>query len=140
MWDSQQAWVKLREHCLRLDPSGIQHARFAATLLTNTGVITLSPISTGISVGLAIMGLRGLWKLQHRLDWRGYLLQATTILAGCIFMAIGFPRRPNRIALALFDSGVILVTALFLFPDFAYYSLRFYDRCRARHRDEAAQQ
>jgi hypothetical protein len=95
-----------------------------------------SPISTGISIGMGILGLRFLWKSQHRLDRRGYLVLASLILIGVIFVIIGFPPRPGLVAVILFDSGVILIGALLLFPDIVYYSLRFYDRRRA-HRSEA---
>ena len=80
-----------------------------------------------------MMGLIGLWKLQHRLDRRGYLLQGGIILAGCIFIAVAFPHLPEKPAVALFDSGIILVTLFLLCPEIIYQLLRLYDR-RQRER------
>lgn len=89
-----------------------------------------SPLSLGIATALSMMGLVGLWRLQHRLDRRGYLLQAAIILAGSIFIAVAFPRLPETPAVALFDSGVILVTLFLLCPEIIYQLLRLYDRGR----------
>ena len=80
---------------------------------------------------MSVLGLLGLWKLQHRLDRRGYLLQAGIILAGIVLIAIGAPPRRGAAAVALFDCGVILVTAFLLCPEIIYRLLRLYDRWRA---------
>jgi hypothetical protein len=92
-----------------------------------------SPIALGISVGMGVLGLRGLWKLQHRLPLRGYFLQFGLILLGLVFIIIGFPPKPGITAVILFDAGVILMTAFILFPDIVYYSLRWYRRRMAPH-------
>ena len=91
-----------------------------------------SPVAVGISIGMGVIALRGLWRLQHRLPSRGYLIQFGLVLIGFVFFIIGFPPKPGFAAVILFDTGVILMAAFLLFPDIVYYSLRLHDRLRKR--------
>lgn len=77
---------------------------------------------------MGVLGLRGLWKLQHRLSLRGYFIQFSLVLLGVIFLLIGFPPKSGLAAVIFFDIGVILMTAFIMFPDIVYYSLRWYGR------------
>ena len=97
-----------------------------------SNIMNLSPVSLGISIGVGVVGLRGLWKLQHRLSPRGYFIQFGLVLLGVIFLAIGFPPKPGLVAVIFFDVGVILMAVFILFPDVVYYSLRWYGRRMAR--------
>jgi hypothetical protein len=92
-----------------------------------------SPLSVGISLAIGMLGLRGLWKLQHPLDVRGYLLQAGAFLTALLATLVGY-YAPYSAGVVLFDAGVILMGAFLLVPDIIYYSLRSYDRRRARTR------
>lgn len=93
-----------------------------------------SPISLGISIWLGILGLLGLWKVQHRLDRRGYLVQAALIITGIVLIIMGAPPRTSATAVGLFDCGVVLVGVFLLFPEILYWLLLFYDRRSSRWR------
>jgi hypothetical protein len=88
--------------------------------------MTASPISVGIGVGMTALGLRAIWRLQHRLDWRGYLLQAGAFLMALAAAITGY-YLPSPIGVILFDSGVILMAVFLSVPNVVYYGLRFYD-------------
>jgi hypothetical protein len=90
-----------------------------------------SPMVSVISLVLTVMGLRGLWKLQHKLDLRGYLLQAAGFAAGLALTLAGY-YQSNRVGAILFDIGVISMGAFVMIPDLIYYCLRLYDRYRTR--------
>jgi hypothetical protein len=87
-----------------------------------------SPVSLGISIWLGVMGLLGLWKVQHRLDRRGYTLQAAAVLAGFLFIFAGYylPRTP--VAGTIFVTGLLLAGIFLLFPEVVYWLLLLYDR------------
>ncbi len=92
-------------------------------------------ISTGVSVALAYWGLRTLWKYQHRLDFRGYLLQFGAIAVGILLIWVGLVFHGGLALTIVFGVGVFLVWAFLLFPDIIYYSLRFWDRLKSRPDD-----
>ena len=85
----------------------------------------VSSLSVGISIGMAILGLRGLWKLQHALTVKGYMLQAGAFLASLSVALIGY-YLPNTFGTILFDCGVILIGAFLFIPDIIYYLLKYY--------------
>jgi hypothetical protein len=66
----------------------------------------VSPIATGIGIGIGILGLRGPWNLQHRLDTRGYLLQAGTFFGAFLFALAGYYLQNPR-GVILFDAGSV---------------------------------
>jgi hypothetical protein len=84
-----------------------------------------SPVSVAIGMGMTLLGLRAVWGLQHRLDLRGYLLQAAAFLLALLATLAGY-YLPSTL---LFESGVVLMGLFLLVPDVIYYGLRFYDRC-----------
>jgi hypothetical protein len=85
-----------------------------------------SPISVAVGMGMTVLALRAIWKLQHRLDLRGYLLQAGAFLFALVATLAGY-YLPGPIGVVLFDSGVILMFLFLSAPDVIYYGLRFYD-------------
>jgi hypothetical protein len=93
--------------------------------------MAVSPISLGISTALAIMGLRGLWKLQHRLDFRGYFMQGGLIFLGFLLTFLGFYMPKGTFATVFFIYGVVSIGAFLLFPEIVYRLLRLYDHIRA---------
>jgi hypothetical protein len=95
----------------------------------------VSPILLGISTAMAIAGLRFLWKSQHRLDLRGYLVQAGMVIVGLILMILAFYVPRGTAALTVAIGGGALLGGFFLFPDIVYYLLRFYDRRKGRRGD-----
>jgi hypothetical protein len=89
-----------------------------------------SPLSVGIGIGMGILGRRGLWKLQHPLDLRGYLLQAGAFLTALTATILGY-YIPGFAGVVLFDAGVISMGLFLLVPDIVYYSLRSYGSRRS---------
>jgi len=84
----------------------------------------------GVSIAIVFWGLRGLWKYQHRLDRRGYLVQVAAIIAGGLLIGLGFLPHGGLPLTILFCLGVFLVWAFLLFPDIVYYLLRLWDRMK----------
>lgn len=93
--------------------------------------MALGFLSAGISIGFGVLGLRTLWKYQHRLKVRGYVTQAALVLIGAGLMIIG-ARLPNDNALgrACTISGAVLVFLFLLFPDLIYYSQKAWNKLR----------
>lgn len=98
----------------------------------------MSPIAAGISIGMAILGLRGLWKIQRRLDLRGYVIQGLVVAIGALLIVLEFPPNQSIRAMVLSDLGIVMVIVFLLFPSVVYYLLRFYDRRRSRNSDNTA--
>jgi hypothetical protein len=89
-------------------------------------------IRVGVSFAVVYWGVRTAWKYQHRLNLRGYLVQAGAILVGAVLIALAFrvPRGP--LAATLIGFGGFGVLIFLLFPDVVYYSLRFWDHVKSR--------
>lgn len=79
---------------------------------------------------MAVAGLLFLWRSQHRLDRRGYLLQAGVVTIGIMLMVLGFYLPRGTPAVTTFLVGGSLAGLFFFFPDIVYYLLRRYDRIR----------
>jgi hypothetical protein len=90
----------------------------------------LSALEFGISAAMAVAGLRGIWKLQHSLDLRGYLLQAGLFLLGLVMALVGFYMPAGLTRAIVFDCGILSMAVFLLLPEAIYRLMRFYDRQR----------
>lgn len=90
----------------------------------------LSALEFGIGTAMAAGGLRAVWRLQHPLDLRGYVLQAGLFLLGLAIALVGFYMLARLIRVILFDCGIVLMGVFLLLPDLVYQLLRLYDERR----------